>query len=255
MSIRKLLVTAAALSTSLLFAQDVDDVVTKHVTAMGGAQKIKAIKTSRSVGKMIMGGGQMEAQMTAWSLRPAHTRVEIDLQGQKIVQGFDGTTSWMINPMSGNPEPQKAPADEAKAAADNADPDGSPLIDYKAKGTLVELLGKEDVEGAMSYKLKVTLKSGTASTMFLDEKSYLPTKMITKRKQMGQEMELEAYPSNYKPVDGVQMPFSTEIKVGGRSMMQYVIEKVETNIPVDEKMFAFPMKEAPPAATKEPVKQ
>ena len=193
--------------------------------------------------------------MTAWSLRPRSTRVEIDMQGQKIVQAFDGTTGWMINPMSGSPEPQKAPEDEAKSAADNADPDGSPLIDYKAKGNTVELLGKEDVEGSMAFKLKVTLKNGSASTIFINEKTYMPSKMITKRKQMGQEMELEAYPSNYKAVDGVQMPFSTEVKVGGRSMMQYVIEKVETNVAVDEKMFAFPMKEAPVPPKPPAVKQ
>jgi outer membrane lipoprotein-sorting protein len=246
---RRLLLAAMAFTASCLFAQEaalavaVDDIVNKHVSAMGGADKIKAIRTSKSTGKMIMGGGQMEASMVAYSRRPKATRVEIDLQGQKIVQGFDGATSWMVNPMTGNPEPQKMPADEAKAAADNADPDGSPLIDYKAKGNLVELMGKEDVEGTMAYKLKITLKSGTSSMMFIDQKTFLPCKMITQRKQMGQVLDLEAYPSKYKAVDGVQMPFATEIKVGGKSTMQYLIEKVETNMPLDDKMFAFPVKE------------
>lgn len=248
MFIRKLLVVTAALSSAVLFAaDDVDELIDKHIGAMGGAEKIRAIKTSKMTGKMVMGGGQMEAAMVAYSSRPRQMRMEIEVQGQKIVQAFDGTTSWMINPMSGNNEPQKAPADESKTAADNADPDGSPLLDYKTKGTTVELLGKEDVEGAMAHKLKVTLKSGTVSTMFIDEKSFLPSKMIMKRKQMGQEMEMETYPSNYKAVDGVQMPFSTETKVGGRSMMQMIVEKVETNIPVDAKMFGFPIKEVPAA--------
>ena len=71
---------------------------------------------------------------------------------------------------------------------------------------------------------------------------------------MGQEMELEAYPSNYKRVDGVMMPFSSEIKVGGRSMMQNVIDKIETNVPVDDAMFAFPAPKETPAS-KEPPKQ
>ncbi len=254
MFIRRLLVVAAALSSSVLFAaDDVDEIVAKHIAAMGGAEKIRAIKTSKMTGKMVMGGGQMEAPMVAYSSRPGHIRVEIEVQGQKIVQAFDGTTSWMINPMAGSNEPQKAPADEAKSAADNADPDGSPLIDYKTKGTTVELLGKEDVEGAIAHKFKVTLKSGTVSTMFIDEKSFLPSKMMMKRKQMGQEMDLEMYPTNYKTVDGVQMPFSTETKVGGRSMMQMIVEKVETNMPIDSKLFGFPVKEAP--AVKEAPKQ
>ena len=84
----------------------------------------------------------------------------------------------------------------------------------------------------------------------IDEKSYLPVKTITKRKQMGQEVELEAYTSNYKAVDGVMMPFNSEIRVGGRTMMQSVIDKIETNVPVDDAMFAFPGRPEPAAAPK-----
>lgn len=226
---------------------NVDDIVARHIAAMGGADKIKAIRTSKATGKVILGGGQAEATMVAYSRRPSQNRMEITLQGQRIVQAFDGQTGWMINPMTGNPEPQRMPADESKRAADDADPDGSPLIDYKTKGNQVEYQGKEDVEGSMAFKLKVTLKSGSTSLLFLDEKTLLPSKSVTTRKQMGQEMELEAYPSNYKAVDGVMMPFSSEIRVGGRSMMQNVIEKIEPNVPVDDSMFAFPVREAPAA--------
>jgi outer membrane lipoprotein-sorting protein len=236
------LLSIAVSCSCALFAQtpNVDEIVSKHLAAMGGSEKIRAIRTSKATGKVIFGGGQAEATMVAYSRRPAQNRVEVNMQGQRIVQAFDGQTAWMINPMTGNPEPQKMPADESKRAADDADPDGSPLIDYKAKGNKIEYIGKEDVEGAMAHKLKVTLKSGSVSTLYLDEKTMLPSKSVTARKQMGQEMELEAYPSNYKPVEGVMMPFTSEIRVGGRAMMQNLIEKIEINVPVDESMFAFP---------------
>jgi outer membrane lipoprotein-sorting protein len=248
MSIRTLLAVTAALSASTLSAapaDTVDEIVSKHIAAMGGAEKIRAIRTSKMTGKMVVGGGQTEARMVTYTSRPKQTRMDVDIQGQKIVQAFDGTTSWTINPGSGSNDPQRAPADESRAAATDADPDGSPLLDYKAKGTTIELLGKEEVEGAPAHKLKVTLKSGTVSTIFIDEKTFLTSKIMAKRKQMGQEIEVENYPRKYKAVDGVQMPFSTETKVGGRSMVQIVVEQVETNIPIDAKMFAFPVKEAP----------
>lgn len=250
MSIRKLLVVTAALSSSMLLAADgdVDDIVNKHIAALGGAENIRAIKSSKTTGKMVMGGGQMEATMVAYTTRPNLTRVEIEIQGQKIIQAFDGTTSWALNPMSGNNEPQKAPADEAKSASDNADPDGSPLLDYKKKGTAVELLGKEDVEGVMAHKLKVVLKSGTLSTIYIDPKTFLPVKIATKRKQMGQELDMEMFPSNFKAVDGVLMPFTTEVKVGGRSMVQTLIDKIEPNVAIDARIYAFPAPPAPPVA-------
>lgn len=243
---RKILLVSAALSSSLLFAvEDVDSIVAKHVAAMGGADKIRAIKSNKVTGKMVMNGGQIEAPMVAWSRKPNESRMEIDYQGQKVVQAFDGATSWVVNPLTGSNQPQKGSPDESRAAAENTDPDGSPLINYKAKGTTVELQGQEDVAGSMAYKLKITLKSGTSRTMFIDEKTFLPSKMIARRKQMGQDVEMEVYPSNYKVVAGVQMPFVTEVKVGGKSMMQTVLEKVETNVPVDDRMFAFPAAPAP----------
>lgn len=243
-------------STAFCFAQapTVDDIVAKHIAASGGVDKIRAIKTTKSTGKVTLGGGQMEATQTTWSHRPSKQRREIEFQGGKIISAFDGSTVWVINPMSGSLNPQKLPDDEAKAAAANADPDGSPLIDYKAKGHGVELQGKEEVNGRMAYKLKVAVKGGQPTTIFLDEQTYLPSKVAGRAKQMGQEMDIENYMSNYKAVDGVMMPMSTETRVNGNVMMEATVEKIETNVPIDDAMFAFPTPPAPSAKPAAPVK-
>jgi outer membrane lipoprotein-sorting protein len=220
-----------------------DQIISKHLAALGGVDNVKSIRATKTTGKMLMGGEQGEASMIAWSLRPAKQRLEIIMQGQKIIQAYDGKTAWMINPMSGSPDPQRMPDEETRAATVDTDPDGSPLIDYQAKGNKVELVGKDDVQGSTAYKLRVTLKSGVSSFLFLDEKTFLPSKTITKAKQMGQDLEVETYPSNYQAVNGVMMPFANEVKVGGRSMVRNVIEKIEANVPIDDALFAIP----PPA--------
>ena len=145
-TLRILPVTTLALGCCFAQAPALDDIVNKHIAAVGGAEKIRSIKTSKTTGKMMLGGGQMEATMTVWSHRPGKQRAEISFQGQKIVRAFDGTTGWMINPMAGSMDPQRMPDDESKLAASNVDPDGSPLLDYKAKGNTVVLAGREDVE-------------------------------------------------------------------------------------------------------------
>ncbi len=84
-------------------------------------------------------------------------------------------------------------------------------------------------------------------TIFLDEKSFLTVKIISKVKQMGQEFEAETLPGNYKPVEGVMMPFSTDMKVNKQAGMQMQFEKVDVNVPVDDAVFAMPeVKKADP---------
>ncbi len=81
--------------------------------------------------------------------------------------------------------------------ADQADIDG-PLVDYKAKGHQVELVGKEKVEGSDAYKLKVTKKDGDVEYYFLDADSYLPVRVEGKRTIRGTEIEGESTLGDYK---------------------------------------------------------
>ena len=240
----------AAIAALTLAAQPaelkLEDVIKKSIEAQGGLEKMKAIKTMKVTGKMIIGGGQLEAPMTSYMKRPGNNRTEISIQGQQIVEAFDGTTKWSINPMLGSKDPQKASDEDTKAAADDADMVESPLVNYKEKGHSAELLGKEDVGGSMAYKIKVILKSGNVQTVYLDEKSFLTVKTVSKMKRMGQEFEAETLPGNYKPVDGVLIPFSSEMKVNKQSM-QMVFDKIEANVPMDDKLFAMPeVKKADP---------
>lgn len=225
-----------------------DDLVKKAIEAQGGVANIKAIQSMKLTGKMIVGGGQLEAPLVTYMKRPHSHRTEITLQGQKIIDVYDGTTKWSINPMGGSRDPQKATEQEAIAAADDSDIVEGPFVNYKEKGNVLELLGKEDVDGSLAYKLKVTFKSGRSRIVYLDEHTFLPVKEIAKITQAGQEFEAETKPSNYKKVDGVMIPFSSEMKVNQQVGMQMQFDKVEMNVPVDDSLFAFPevKKEGPP---------
>lgn len=225
----------------VLAAQDLtlDQILAKHYTAMGGLDKIKAVNSLSMTSKMVMGGGQMEAPLSVKMKRPHMMRSDVTLQGKVFVRATDGTTAWQINPFAGGDEPQKLSGAEADQLNDGADIDGV-LVDFKSRGIAVELVGKEDVEGSPAYKLKVTRNGGRIETNWLDASTFLAIKNSTKITQMGQEMEVESFPGNYKKVDGVMMPYSLDQKVNGRSMLQMTVEKVETNLALDDSLFKMP---------------
>ena len=232
-------IALTALLAPAALAQTVAEVIAKHVEAQGGMEKLKAVKTMRMTGKMMMGGG-MEAPFTQMARRPKMTRVEFEFQGMKGIQAYDGKNGWMVMPFMGKKDPEVMPEDDTKMMDDQADMDG-PLIDWKEKGHKVELLGKEQVEGADAYKLKVTKKDSTVVTYFIDAESYLTIKQEGKRKVRGTEMEGETILGDYKEVSGLMLPFTMESGAKGAPQRQkIVIDKIELNADLPDSLFALP---------------
>ena len=233
--------SAAAQETEL----SVDQIIQKHIAALGGAEKLSAIQNVTMSGTASLMDGQVQAPVTVRAKRPASMRMEMSVQGQTFVQAFDGKTAWMINPFIGSTEPKQSSEEDTKAALDDADFIDGSLVDYQAKGNAVESAGKDDVDGSPAYKLKVTRKSGSIENVYLDMKTFLPLKTAGTRKQEDHEIAYESFPGNFKPVNGVMMPFSLNQKMNGRSMMELTVEKVEVNTPMDDSIFQMPASPSP----------
>jgi outer membrane lipoprotein-sorting protein len=241
MSLRPLVVLAATLLLAgSATAETVDELIEKNAKAKGGMEKIKSVQTMRMTGKMIMGQG-MEAPFTMTAKRPKNTRVEFTFQGMTGIQAYDGKTAWMVMPFMGKKDPEAMPSEETKNMEEQADFDG-PLIDYKAKGHTVELLGKESVEGSDAFKLKVTLKNGEVRTIYLDAETFLEVKAEAKRMVRGTEIEGESLFGDYKEVDGMMVAHVMESGAKGSPQRQkMVFEKVEFNVPLADSLFVMPV--------------
>src|SRR5215475_4989227 len=88
-------------------AQNIDELVSGHLEASGGSTKLKALKSLKASGKLLMptmmqnvsaGGSAAEAPVTVQIKKPNRIRLEIDLQGKPLVQAFDGETAWGLRP-------------------------------------------------------------------------------------------------------------------------------------------------------------
>ena len=230
---------SASLLAPLAHAQTVDEILAKHYEAMGGLAKIKALNTMRVTGTMGMGQG-MEAPLVMERKRPDKRRVEFTIQGMTGIQAFDGEKAWSLMPFMGKKDPELGSDEDNKNEKDDADFDGS-LVDWKDKGNTIELMGKEPVEGADAFKLKVTKKNGNVETMYLDTETYLLVKSEGKVKRRGTEIEGETVFSDYKDVDGYMMPFSMEQGAKGMDQRRKMtFSKIEVNVPLDDGRFTMP---------------
>ena len=222
-----------------IFSQDADEIVNKYINAIGGLDKIQAIKTIKMTGKVTASG--MDIPFSQICKRPQMVLMESTIQGMTMKQAYDGTQGWMINPFMGKKDADLMSKDAEKAIKRNADFEGQ-LINNKDKGSKIELVGKEDFEGSQVYNIKLTDKENDFTNFYIDADSYLLVKQNDKIKVDTKEITAESILSNYKLVDGVMFPYSIESKSPDNPLgnAKIVVESIETNITVDDSIFKMP---------------
>ncbi len=235
MKTNKLFATAVAAFISVSsFAQTVDEIVDKHIAALGGADKLKSVNTIVAERSLSVQG--MDIPTVSTLVVNKAVRSESTVMGNSMVQAFDGTNAWMIRPtmMGGTGEPENMPAEQLKQLKSQLDPFG-PLFNYKEKGNKVELVGTEKVDKKDTYHLKVTTASGDVSDQYIDATTYLLTK--TKASANGQDIEINF--SDYKDVDGIKFAYAMDL-TNQMGNLAFLTSKIKINSPVDEKVFKKP---------------
>ena len=220
------------------------EVITKNVAARGGLEAWRAVQTMSLSGKTGAGGNQRatlqlptQGQATVVTrntdqsplpsrrveevylpflmelARPRKMRFELQVAGQTALQVYDGVNGWKLRPYLNRLEVEPYTADEKKAASVQSELDG-PLLDYAAKGTRIESDGIEKVEDHDTYKLKLTLKSGAVTHVWVDAQTFLETKAEGQPRRLdGIYHPVEIYYRDYRNVNGLEIPFVLETRV------------------------------------------
>lgn len=250
MKLKSLLTSVTILCFAFAQAQTakeltVDEILAKYFTNTGGLDKWKAQKSCTMVGKALYGPGQ-EFPMTIYTKAPNKQKTVINIQGTElIVNAYDGTDAWMLNPLQGGKDPVKLDDEQAKDVKDEEFEDD--FIDYKKKGHEVTLEGTEEIDGVKCYKIKLVKnknnpKEDITEIHYFDSENFVPimqSSYIRSGPQKG--TEVKNYLSDYQEVGGLMFPFSMEQKVGAQSF-KITIEKITINDITDDSIFAFPKK-------------
>jgi len=295
--LRKLLVVGLALgfTGTILVAESASnlsaaDIANKNVAARGGLKAWHAVQTISESGKLGAGGNDRAPVATVPDVkrpgkptaplpssprlkeeaqlpfrldleRPRKMRLELDFNGQTAVQVYDGANGWKVRPFLNRMEVETYTQEELRLAALQSDLDG-PLVDYAAKGTKVELEGAEKVEDRDTYRLKLTMKDGNVTHVWIDAKTFLEAKIEgAPRRLDGQDHPVHIYLRDYRTVDGVQIPFVLETRVqplpapNGSHVRQtpypperIVIDKVQVNPKFEASLFTRPVIETTASA-------
>ena len=211
-------------------AQTAEEIVAKHIDAIGGSSAWKKVNSVRMEGSLQVQGAELTVIQTI--LQGKGTRQDFSVAGMTGFMIITPTAGWNFMPFNGQTSPESMTAEDVAKSQTELDVQGV-LVDYAAKGHTIEYLGKDDVEGTECFKIKVNIKGGDPETMYFETKEYMLVRQVSKQNRNGQEMEITTNYSNYdKLPEGILVAKSISLPFG-----ELKISKITINGPVDESIF------------------
>jgi hypothetical protein len=226
-------------------AQTADEVIEKHLAAIGGREALGKITSRAMTGTIALStpAGEVSGSIQLFTKVPNKSRslIKVDLTqfgvGELVVdQRFDGTVGYVLDSMQGNRDITGNMLDNMR---NNAFP--TPLLTYKAAGAKVELIGKEKVGNRDAFVIQLTPKAGSSSKQFFDAETYMLLKTLTTINvpQLGQDVEQVGEFSEYRAVDGVKVPFTIK-STNPVQAFTITVSSVEHNKAIDDASFVKP---------------
>ncbi len=214
---------------------DAKSVISDYIDAIGGMDKVKAVKTMVSKYKAdIMG---QSAGMETGQQDNKMFYMEMSMGGNIMQeQRFDGVQA-KVGQMGQNQTITEGP--EIESMKEQANAFGQLLYLTENSPYKMELKGIEDVNGAKAYKVQITKASGDKSYEFYDVKSNLLIRsMITQEVPGGAPQSITTEIADYKSVSGVMIPHKVTIL----GAMPFPLEMIAESIVINENIPAAKFK-------------
>jgi hypothetical protein len=196
-----------------------DAVLSQYVEATGGKGAYQKLKTRVATGTVEIAGANVKGTVKVTHAAPNKLVMVMDIGaiGGTTTRGTDGKNAWEVSTITGE---RNLEGDEKEQFLHEAD--FYKELRWKELYSKVECVGVEDVDGKPAYKVLLTPKSGKQTTEYYDKASHLLVKQVASVSTPMGDIAAENYPSDYKKVDGILMPFTSTQKI----LTQQIVMKI-----------------------------
>lgn len=232
---------ATAQTVSAPAPMSLDSLLSRHSASVGPVQNIQ----TRRVSSRVTGMAPFEIPVVTDAMRPNLLLKKVTLPGAVQITGFDGRGAWRVDPFaSASGKPTDVPAAELADFLEETDFDG-PLVNASAKGITLRYAGPRvvEVQGARTpvHGVEITWSNGRRSIAHLHATSYLEVLRTQRRPAMGREVAMTITLTDYRIVQGVQVPFLMEILPEGMpEPIRLQIDAVEFGVSLTSSDFKRP---------------
>ena len=220
-------------------AQDVDKIIDKHIAAHGDIQKWESIKSMEITGRFTAFSEEEDFYTIKTSKGCYYS--ELHLDQFKVIEAFNGSTGWTIDPWQEILYPRELNKVEVNVFYQKAE-FFTPFYKYKERGFKVELMENQNVDGMEMIVIKLTRPNEKVETWFLNAKTYLEYKCESEWVDFAYRASAESYFDDFRTVDGIVIPYFIERTFYQRDRITQ-IENIVFNKEVDKSLFEMPQSE------------
>ena len=205
-------------------------VVDKYISAIGGKEKLMAVKDlSMKMGAEMMG---QPLEMVLVQKAPNKVMTKLTSQGMTIQESvFDGTKGKQGQMgQSAMMTPEDIARTKKQAIL-------FPEMKMEEMGSTAKLVGTEQVDGKNAYVVEVTDSEGKKVTNFFDTTSFLKIREITVIEAGEQTMTLIKDMTDYKEVDGIMFPYTSTTSGAMPAPLVMKVTEVKVNSGVADSAF------------------
>lgn len=224
----------APAKTKLTAAQIMD----RGAAVLGARAAWDRIKTTVMQGTVEAKQQNLRGTVVVKAKRPGKFLVEQKIGGIGVtLQGYDGKVGWSKDPNQGLRKLTGAELQAAKRAAIGAH------FEWRKFFARWELEGVKKVNGKEAYVVKLSPSIGRVTREYYDKRTFMPVRTDMVTEVAGVPLPVEIYPSDFRKVDGVLMPFVMRQRVlqsSGPVEIVVRIRSIKNNVTVPDSAFAMP---------------
>ena len=213
----------------------VQEVLAKYVQAIGGRAANEKIKSRIMKGSAEIPAAGIKGTFEYYTAAPGKSLNKIMLAGiGEIIEGFDGTIAWSVNPIQGNRDKQGEELAQTKLTYNFYREINLDKLYPKMELKGMEKLGDKDV-----YVIVGTPENLPSETFYFDAKSGLLLRQdITVISPEG-KIPTKTFFEDVREVDGVKIPFKIRSVLPQFEIIATTTE-VKNNVTVEDAMFTKP---------------
>ncbi len=231
-----IILLAAAISASA--AENVEDILAKHIEALGGAETIRAAGTVTIQADIEILGMGVKGTMESYSVRPCLSHSDLSLGFFRVKQGYDGNRLWRIDPngMLLILQDEQALRDQVT----NCIIDSYRYLFPDDENFSMTAAGTDTIDGTACAVVELVPEGGTTCRLYFDSDTYLLKRLSM---DSGSGTVHETY-EDYREVDGLMAPFVTRMY---QTAMNQTVEVRTRTLTINE--WIDPVLFLPPSGT------
>jgi hypothetical protein len=220
-------------------AQNLDEIISKHLKAHGDLTKWEAIENIEIKARFT--AFSEEADFYSVKTKKGEYYSELTLGQHDVIEAFNGTSGWTIDPWQEILFPRELNKSEINVFYQKSD-FFTPFYKYKEKGFKAELIGNVEEDGVDLIAIKLSRTNNKVETWYLDAETFLEYKCESQWIDFASPAPAESYFDDFRNVDGLIIPFFVERIFWQRDRILQ-IEEVKFNADIDENLFEMPRSE------------